>query len=39
MHQEEDHCGRTGVGLHLIADRLEHGEAVPSPRNVIFIAA
>ena len=26
------------LALRLIADRLEHGEAVPGPRNVSFIA-
>jgi predicted RNase H-like HicB family nuclease len=27
------------LALRLIADRLEHGEAVPGPMNVSFIAA
>ena len=27
------------LALRLIADRLEHGEAVPGPMNVTFIAA
>lgn len=27
------------AALRLIADRLEHGEAVPGPMNVSFIAA
>ena len=27
------------LALRLIADRLEHGEAVPGPLNVSFIAA
>jgi hypothetical protein len=27
------------LALRLIADRLEHGEALPGPMNVTFIAA
>jgi hypothetical protein len=27
------------LALRLIADRLEHGEAIPGPMNVSFIAA
>ena len=27
------------LALRLIADRLEHGEAVPGPMNVSFVAA
>lgn len=32
-------AGAQALALRLIADRLEHGEAVPGPMNVTFVAA